>query len=81
MELLLFFFFVPMRNDLDGSPQKTIGFAELVFQVAQIGKMEQFRIVYMQDKGGRIHPDLRAIVDFQLPPGVRWSGMGILGIP
>jgi hypothetical protein len=47
MELWLFLFFMPMRNDLDGRAEKAIRFPELIFQVAHIGKMEQFRIVNM----------------------------------
>ena len=75
------FFFMPMGNDPDGRPDETISCAELVFQVAHIGEMEQLWIVDMQDKGRRIHPDLGTIIDLQLASGVGRGGVGVLGIP
>lgn len=74
-------FFMPMCNDLDRRPEKTVRFPELIFQVAQIGKMEQFRIIDMQDKSRWVHPDLGTVVNFQLVPGMGGSGMRILSLP
>jgi hypothetical protein len=61
---------VPVGNDLDRRPDETVCFPELVFHVAHVGKMEQFWIVDMKDKSGRIHPYLGPIIDFQLASGV-----------
>lgn len=72
---------MPMSDDLYGRPDKAIRFPELIFQVAHIGKMEKLWIVDMQDKSRWIHPDLGAVIYFQLAPGMGWSRVGILGIP
>jgi hypothetical protein len=75
------FFLMSMRNDLDRRAQEAIRFPELIFQIAQIGKMEQLRVVDVQDKSRRIHSDLGTVVDLQLATGVGRGRVGILGIP
>ncbi len=42
--------------------------------------MEKLWIVDMQDKSWRVNPHLGTVVYFQLPAGMGWRRMGILGI-
>lgn len=55
------------EQDFDRGPQKWCLFPNLIFDKTQIGKMGQFRVVYMKQKGGRIVSDLGAIINLKMP--------------
>ena len=42
--------------------------------------MHQFRVVDVDHECRRVAADLGAVEHLQLPPGMRWMGMRILGI-
>jgi hypothetical protein len=55
-----------------------MGGADAVLQIALVRKMDLFRIVAVEDKGGRVGARFGPEIDLQLPPGVCRGGMIIL---
>src|SRR5271157_4604454 len=77
----LLFGLMAFRDDLERRAQESVCGPELIFQVTDVGKMAEFGIVDVEDERRVIDPHLSAVIDLELPTGMRRCGMLILRFP